>query len=188
MMRPDCSPRILVAGIGNIFLGDDGFGCEVAARLSQRTLPTEVRVVDFGIRSFDLMYALMDEYDLTILVDAVPRGSEPGTLYVIEPDLPDLNDIDNSIPQEMLVEPHTMNPGKVLGLAKTMGGEFKRILLVGCEPATLGPAEGQMGLSSQVMASVDGAVELVESLIIKSLSELGQSSANMDQSQFTKKE
>lgn len=186
-MPSEVSPRILVAGIGNIFLGDDGFGCEVAARLSQRTLPAEVRVVDFGIRGFDLTYALMDGYDLTILVDAVPRGDAPGTLYVIEPDLPDLpdlNEMGNSNPQAMMVETHTMNPVKVLSLAKAMGGEFKRILLVGCEPVTLGPEEGQMGLSSLVMASIDEAVELVESLIKKSLIELCQAGANMDQSQF----
>jgi hydrogenase maturation protease len=183
-MAPEVSPRILVAGIGNIFLGDDGFGCEVVARISQRALSDEVRVVDFGIRGFDLTYALMDGYDLMILVDAVPRGGAPGTLYVIEPDL---EEIDNLNPQAMLVETHAMNPVKVLGLAKAMGGEFKRILLVGCEPATLGPEEGQMGLSSLVMASVDEAVELVESLIKKSLADLRQAGANMNQSKFTKR-
>jgi hydrogenase maturation protease len=189
VIPPENSPRILVAGIGNIFLGDDGFGCEVAARLSQRRLPAEARVVDFGIRSFDLTYALMDGYDLTILVDAVPRGGTPGTLYVIEPDL---EEIDNPnpqamLPQAMLVDTHTMNPVKVLSLARAMGGEFKRILLVGCEPATLGPEEGQMGLSSLVMASVDEAVELVESLIKKSLADLPQAGAHMNQSQFLKR-
>ncbi|MGH7848434.1 MAG: hydrogenase maturation protease, partial [Candidatus Binatia bacterium] len=73
--------KILVAGIGNIFLGDDGFGVEVARELAKRKLPESVRVVDFGIRGFDLAYALLDGYDLTILVDAAPRGGLPGTLY-----------------------------------------------------------------------------------------------------------
>lgn len=165
MTRP-ILPRVLVAGIGNIFLGDDGFGCEVVARLLQRTLPGEVRVVDFGIRGFDLAYALMDGYDVTILVDAVPRGGQPGTLYVIEPDLDELNQLDV---QAMTQETHAMNPIRVLSLAKTLGAEFKQILLVGCEPATFGPEEGQMGLSNQVLASVDEAVTLVERLIKQSL-------------------
>src|ERR1051325_7107702 len=84
-------PSLLVAGIGNIFMGDDAFGCEVARRLSARTLPAGVRVVDFGIRGFDLAYAIMDGPDVTVLVDATPRGGAPGTVYTIEPDLNDLN-------------------------------------------------------------------------------------------------
>ncbi len=81
--------RILIAGIGNIFLGDDAFGVEVVRRLSRsaRKLPDEVRIVDFGIRGFDLAYALMEGYEVAILVDATPRGGVPGTLYTIEPDL-----------------------------------------------------------------------------------------------------
>jgi hydrogenase maturation protease len=163
--------RILVAGIGNIFLGDDGFGCEVLRRLMGRTLPESVRAVDFGIRGFDLAYALMDGYDVTIFVDATPRGGEPGTLYTIEPDL---NELDNLDVQGMMVETHGMNPMKVLAMVKAMGGEFKRILLVGCEPATFGPEEGQMGLSDPVEAAVNEAVGMVESLVTKILSEQGE--------------
>lgn len=159
-------PRILIAGIGNIFMADDAFGCEVARRLSARALPEEVRVVDFGIRGFDLAYALMDGYDVTIFVDATPRGGEPGTVYTIEPDLSELDDMDTQGPA---VEPHGMNPLKVLGMVKAMGGGFKRILLVGCEPETLGPEEGQMGLSAPVEAAVDEAVKVVESLVAKLL-------------------
>jgi hydrogenase maturation protease len=154
--------RILIAGIGNIFLGDDGFGCEVLKRLMGRTWPESVRVVDFGIRGFDLAYALMDGYDVTILVDATPRGGTPGTLYTIEPDL---NELDNLDPQGMMVETHGMNPMKVLAMVKAMGGEFKRLLLVGCEPQTFGPEEGQMELSEPVSAAVDEAVKIVESLV-----------------------
>ncbi len=80
-------PNILVAGIGNIFLGDDGFGVEVIRRLSSREFPAEVRVEDFGIRGYDLAYALLDGPDVTILVDAAARGGAPGTIYVIEPDV-----------------------------------------------------------------------------------------------------
>lgn len=162
--------RILIAGIGNIFLGDDGFGCEVLRRLSERTLPSSVRVVDFGIRGFDLAYALMDGYDVTVFVDATPRGGTPGTLYTIEPDL---NELDNLEPQAMMVETHGMNPMKVLGMVKAMGGEFKRILLVGCEPQTFGPEEGQMGLSEPVEAAVAEAVNIVESLVGKILDSHG---------------
>ena len=162
------APRILIAGIGNIFLGDDAFGVEVARRLGASNLPANVKVIDFGIRGYDLAYALLDKdkYDATILVDACPRGETAGTLYVIEPDLSNLND---SSPEEQqgAVEAHSMNPLNVLRLAVSMGGPLKRILLLGCEPATLGPEEGQMGLSETVEAVIDDAVKLVESLVRK---------------------
>jgi len=157
-------PSILVAGIGNIFLGDDAFGCEVIRRLSGRSWPDNVRVVDFGIRGFDLAYALLDGYDVTIFVDATPRGHEPGTLYTIEPEVDEIESLDA---QGAMVETHGMNPVKVLSMVKSMGGEFKKILLVGCEPATFGPEEGQMGLSQPVEASVDQAVSLVADLVDK---------------------
>jgi hydrogenase maturation protease len=161
-------PRILVAGIGNIFLGDDAFGSEVARRLGARALPDEVRVVDFGIRGFDLTYALLDGYEVTIFVDATPRGAAPGTLYTIEPDL---SELDERNPQQLAIEPHGMNPLKVLGMVKSMGGEFKRILLVGCEPAPLESEEGRMGLSEPVEAAVDEAIEMIESLVARILEE-----------------
>jgi hydrogenase maturation protease len=161
-------PHILVAGIGNIFLGDDAFGSEVARRLMARGLPDEVRVVDFGIRGFDLAYALLDGYEVTIFIDATPRGGEPGTLYTIEPDL---NELDSLDAEGQVVETHGMNPLKVLGMVKSMGGAFKRILLVGCEPAPLESEDGQMGLSEPVQAAVEEAVVLVESLVVKILEE-----------------
>jgi hydrogenase maturation protease len=153
-------PKILVAGIGNIFLGDDAFGVEVVRRLATRNLPDTVRLTDFGIRGFDLAYALQDGYETTILVDACPRGEPAGTLYVIEPDL-------KAAEGEELeqVEAHAMNPDSVLRMARAMNIEVKNLLLVGCEPETLGGDEGQMGLSATVEASVDEAVKLVESLI-----------------------
>jgi hydrogenase maturation protease len=160
--------RILIAGIGNIFLGDDAFGSEVARRLALRELPSEVLVIDFGIRGFDLAYALMDGYEVTILVDATPRGGAPGTLYTIEPDLKELDEIDA---QGMMVETHGMNPLKVLSMVKSMGGEFKRILLVGCEPAPLESEDGYMGLSAPVAAAVEEAVTVVSSLVTKILEE-----------------
>jgi hydrogenase maturation protease len=155
--------RILVAGIGNVFLGDDGFGVEVAQRLAACSLPDDVRVVDFGIRGFDLAYALMEGYDTSILVDAMQRGQEPGTLCVIEPDL---NNLDSQ--GEQLVDTHAMHPLRVLQLVKALGGSPGRVLVVGCEPMWLTPEEDgnwQMGLSAPVEAAVDEAAKLVESLV-----------------------
>lgn len=155
------TPTILIAGIGNIFLGDDAFGSEVARRLALRSWPGGVRAVDFGIRGLDLAYALLDGNDLTILVDAAPRGDVPGTLYVIEPDLSGLDQSQN----ETLLDAHTLDPLKILGLARVMGGGWKRLLLVGCEPADLGGEEGRLGLSDAVRLAVDGAVRLVARLV-----------------------
>ena len=161
-LKPAQRPRILVAGIGNIFLGDDAFGVEVARRMAGLELPASVRVADFGIRGFDLAYALQDGYETTILVDACPHGEAPGTLYVIAPDLKALGGPDAA---PATVEAHAMNPMNVLRMAKAMNIEVKNVLLVGCEPETLGGEEGQMGLSAPVEAAVDEAVKLVESLV-----------------------
>jgi hydrogenase maturation protease len=154
--------HILIAGIGNIFLGDDGFGVEVAKRLAGRSYPAGVRVVDFGIRGFDLAYALMDGPEVTILVDACPRGGAPGTIYVIEPDL---KEPDSATGQFAFVEGHSMNPMNVLRVATSMGGKLKRVLLVGCEPESLGGDEGHMGLSAPVESAVDEAVATIERLV-----------------------
>jgi hydrogenase maturation protease len=159
-------PRILIAGVGNIFLGDDGFGSDVARRLARRALPDETRVIDFGVRGFDLAYALLDGYDVTILIDAMPRGGAPGTLYAIEPDLNELNDM---AAEAALPEAHALDPLRILALARSMGGELKRLLLLGCEPLTLGPEGGQMGLSEPVMAAADEAVKMIESLVAEIL-------------------
>ncbi|MBS1795550.1 MAG: hydrogenase maturation protease [Acidobacteria bacterium] len=154
-------PRILIACIGNIFLGDDGFGCAVARELQRRVLPENARVVDYGIRSLDLVYGLLDGGDATIFVDAVPRGAAPGTVYVIEPDAGDLEN------GEAALDGHTMNPLHVLRTARAMGAELKNLTLVGCEPETLGGDEGSMELSEPVRAAVATAAGLVESLVEK---------------------
>jgi hydrogenase maturation protease len=155
-------PRILVAGIGNIFFGDDAFGVEVAQRLARQALPGNVRVVDFGIRGFDLACALVDGADVTILVDACPRGAAPGTIHVIEPDLQALDPGDGAAAG---VEPHGLNPINVLRLARSMDGRLGRTLLVGCEPETLGGEDGHIGLSERVGAAVDEAIHVIESLV-----------------------
>ncbi len=159
--------RILVAGVGNIFFGDDAFGCEVAQQLAQRPLPDGVRVIDFGIRSYDLAYAIMDGYDATILVDASPQGSAPGTVYLIEPDLKMLDDL----PDEA-VNAHSMNPVRVLQLVRSLGGKPGWLRVVGCEPAVLDSEDGAMGLSETVQAAVITAIEMIESLIHEILQEV----------------
>jgi hydrogenase maturation protease len=157
------SPRILIACVGNIFLGDDGFGVEVAQRLLARPLPEGVRVVDFGIRGFDLTFALLEDQDVVILVDAAPRGEPAGTLYVIEPELGKPGEPE---PGELLIDPHSMDPGKVLRLATALGGRTKRVLLVGCEPGPIDDDEDfAPGLSEPVQLAVDGALNLIESLV-----------------------
>jgi hydrogenase maturation protease len=161
-------PRILVAGIGNIFLGDDGFGVEVVRQLSRSNLPATVRVADFGIRGLDLAYALQDGYETTILVDAFPHGQAPGTVSVVEPDL---NAPAASLGVGDFIEPHAMNPMNVLRMATAMHGKLKRILLVGCEPATFGGEDGGIGLSPVIEAAVRGAVTVVENLVRETLDE-----------------
>ncbi len=148
---------ILIAGIGNIFLGDDAFGVEVARRLAGRAWPEGVRAIDFGIRGFDLAFALLDGVDLTIFVDATPRGGTPGTLYLIEPDTKNITaDLDA----------HSMNPMAVLQMVKSMGGECGRLLVVGCEP---GSCEERMGLSAPVEEAVDRAAAMVDALVSKEM-------------------
>jgi hydrogenase maturation protease len=165
-------PRILVAGIGNIFLGDDAFGVEVIRRMAGLKLPKSVRVADYGIRGFDLAYALQDGYETTILVDACPHGEAPGTLYVIEPEV----DAEARAEAPPALEAHAMNPMTVLRTARAMNIEVKKVLLVGCEPGTLGGEEGQMGLSAPVEAAVDEAVKLIESLVRQILEPEGSES------------
>ncbi len=148
----------MVAGIGNIFLGDDAFGVELARRLIAEALPEGVQVTDYGIRGMHLAYDLMDMVpDTTILLDAVSRGGEPGTIYVLEIGHGDVPDIEPSA-----VDAHGMTPDAVLALLENLGGRAGRTLLVGCEPAN---TEEGIGLSTTVTAAVDRAVEVVLDLL-----------------------
>ena len=167
--------NILVAGIGNIFLGDDGFGVEVAQQLVTRQLPEGVRVVDFGIRGFDLAYALLDAPDATILVDAMPRGDPAGTVYVLEPDLETASDPTEAPDHgQGAFQGHSMTPASVFALVRTLGGSPGNVTVVGCEPQTFGPEnEGQMGLSEPVAAAVPEAVAVVERLLAQLLATAG---------------
>ena len=160
-------PSILIAGIGNIFLGDDAFGVEVVRRLSQIELSSNVHVVDFGIRGLDLAYALQDGYETVILVDAIQHGDPPGTTSIIEPLL---NEETPNQPLNPVVDVHGMDPVCVLRLAASLGTSPKKILLIGCEPQSLGGEEGSMGLSDPVEIAVDETVRRIESLIPKLLS------------------
>ncbi|MBE3558818.1 MAG: hydrogenase maturation protease [Ktedonobacteraceae bacterium] len=161
--------RILVACIGNIFLGDDAFGVEMARLLKQRAYPADVEVVDFGIRGMDLAYALLDDYDTLILVDAVARGNAPGTLYLIEPDQAGFNPAQGAEAGRAALDAHSMDPARVLAFARTLGAKPIHTLLVGCEPTPFAEdtdyAEMQMGLSTPVQAALDEAVKMVDSLI-----------------------
>lgn len=151
--------RVLVAGIGNIFMADDAFGVEVARRLAVRELPRGVEVKDFGIRGMDLVYALGEGYDAVVLVDAVPRGEPPGTLFVVEPEIDEA---------EVGLDGHGMDPVKVLGLARQLGAVPERVLVVGCEPQVVmtGDEDELRGeLSEPVRACLDAAVQLVESVV-----------------------
>jgi hydrogenase maturation protease len=151
--------KTLVAGIGNIFLRDDGFGVAVAERLRQERLGEGVRVVDIGIRARDLAYALIDGgYDSAVLVDAVARGDPPGTVYLIEPEVVRETGREAAV----LADGHAMHPDAVLALVRHLGGAPPRMFIVGCEPADLG--EG-IGLSLPVAAAVDEAVALVRRLV-----------------------
>jgi hydrogenase maturation protease len=162
--------KILVAGIGNIFQGDDAFGCEVVKILADRALPDDVTLFDYGIRGLDLTYALMGNPDLVILIDATPQGCTPGTLYTIEPELDDRTA--GRITKNEALDAHGMNPAQVLRTARAMGARPGRILLVGCEPGDLGGEEGWMGLTPPVAAALNGAADMVESLIRRARTEV----------------
>jgi hydrogenase maturation protease len=160
-------PRILVAGIGNVFLGDDGFGVAVARRLARRELPAGVEVADFGIRGMDLAYALQADYDAVVFVDTAPRGEQPGTISVIDPELNE---------DEVVIDTHGMDPVRVLGLARALGRVPSRVVVVACEPERIVHGEHDEDLvgelSLPVRAAVDEAVPVVESLVTELTAEL----------------
>jgi hydrogenase maturation protease len=161
------APRMLVAGIGNIFLGDDGFGVAVARRLQRQQLPEGVEVADFGIRGIDLAYALQAEYDAVVFVDAAPRGEAPGTISVIEPEFD---------PGEVAIDTHGMDPVRVLAHARALGRVPDRVLVVACEPERVVHGEHDEDLvgelSPTIRAAVENAVLVIESLVTELMAEL----------------
>jgi hydrogenase maturation protease len=169
------SLKILIAGVGNIFLGDDAFGVETARALFKRTLPEGVTVVDYGIRGFDLAYALLDVWDAVILVDALRRDGTPGTLYLIEPDLDSMR---NPASTDMTMNPHGMDPVHVIQLAFSIGDIRAKMYLLGCEPKDFGDElEGRMGLSDVVQTAVGDAVSIIENLCERMLATVGACTA-----------
>ena len=157
-VEPVSGKRVLVAGIGNIFLGDDGFGCAVAQALADTPLPDGVEVRDFGVRGLDLAYELAG-HDAVVLIDALPLDDEPGTLAVIEPQLDD---------QAAEIETHGMDPVRVLRLARELGSLPERTLVVGCRPLNVADPDGDevlVELSPPVQAAVGTAAEVVRSLV-----------------------
>lgn len=152
--------KILIAGLGNIFHGDEGFGCEVIHELIFRNLPEDVSLVDFGIRRYDLARALTDGYAAAILVGATPRNASPGTVFLTEPDLHR-----PGRPEPSAIDPSAMNPATVLPVAQSLGTIFGKIYLVDCEPAVLENDSDEIGLSLPVRRAVRPAVEMIESLV-----------------------
>jgi hydrogenase maturation protease len=162
---------LLMAGLGNIFKGDDAFGVEVVKRLGRRPWPAGVDVVDFGINGIDLTYALLDDYDRAVLIDTLHRDGAPGALYVIEPESPE----EDTQPADLTLTPHALDPAQVLRMVHALGGRCREIVLIGCEPADFGDElEGKMGLSAPVAAAVDEAAGLAESLVAELTGDVGQ--------------
>jgi hydrogenase maturation protease len=158
--------RVLVAGVGNIFLGDDGFGVEVARRLASAEMPDWVRVADYGTSGMHLAYDLADGYTTTILIDAAPRGGPPGTLTVLEVEREHRPELaataGGALEGSRMFDAHGMQPDVVFGVLDMLGAEAGRILVVGCEPASL---DHGIGLSEPVAAAVDEAVRMVKTLV-----------------------
>ncbi len=169
-MTETATPAILVACVGNIFKSDDGFGSEVAAVLAHADLPDEVRVVDYGIRSVHLVYELLNGYDVLVLVDTVAQqDGPPGSLYEIEPDLgPRTSDPSDPLPEVML-DAHDLTPGGVMELVPVLGGSVDRILVVGCQPASL---DDGIGLTEPVQAAVRPAAAMVVEVVRREVDSL----------------
>jgi hydrogenase maturation protease len=160
---------VLIAGLGNIFNGDDGFGVEVATALLRKTWPDGVEVADFGIRGVHLAYQLLDGYELVVIVDAVSRGGEPGSIYVLEHRADDLRAVNRT--DEPMIDAHDLGPDGVLALVPALGGTLGRVVIVGCEPETIAPG---VGLSASVAGSVETAVGLVGEIVAEFVAEFVQ--------------
>ena len=152
--------RILVAGMGNVSAGDDAFGVEVVRLLGYRPLPPQVTVANFGLRTYDLAFAILEGYEATILVDAMARGEKPGTVSLIEPDLHEAGRYDDGFG-----EGYNLSPQRVLEILRLFGGQSGRVYIIGCEPELRESREGQTGLSQAVRDAVPQAIELIEKVI-----------------------
>jgi hydrogenase maturation protease len=157
----DGHPHTLIACIGNIFLGDDGFGSEVASVLRAHALPVGVKLMDYGIRGFDLAYALLEPYEAVIFVDVVKRGGATGRIYVLQP-------ADDARNEPATPDPHTMDPIHLMSMARSLGEISADIYIVGCEPGDFGDEfDGRMGLSEAVSKAVPQAVQTVMDVVAR---------------------
>lgn len=156
--------RTLIACVGNIFLGDDGFGVEVARRMAGTALPADVELLDVGIRGIHLAYQLLDGYDLLVVVDAAPRGREPGTVSLLEVDQAEVADAAPAVAEgdAPLLDVHGLEPGAILSMLSSLGGQVRRVLVLACEPESV--TEG-IGLSSVVQAAVPHAIAVLAGLV-----------------------
>jgi hydrogenase maturation protease len=162
-MTPEFEKQILVAGVGNAWLSDDAFGGECARRLEARGVPSGVTVMDFGTGGLDLAYEIMRGYDALILLDASRQGGEPGTLYVIEPEL---SEFENGIEDGDAINPHGMTPAEVLRFVNTIGGFSGKVVVIGCEPGEV----DEVGIT--LTPAVEGAVERALSIVGETIDEL----------------
>jgi hydrogenase maturation protease len=158
--KPSQKKRVMIAGVGNIFMKDDGFGVEVVKRMMNKEFPEGVELRDFGTGGLKLAYDLMKGYDCLILLDASRRGGNPGTLYVIEPNE---REFQSTIEEGDSIDPHGSDPVTVLRFVKAFGSWPGKVMIVACEPTSTDDFE--IGLSSPVRASVDKAVEFVDEII-----------------------
>ncbi len=156
--------RMLIAGVGNVFLSDDAFGVEVVRQMAGTPLPAGVELVDFGIRGVHLAYQLLEGYDVLVLIDASPRGRLPGTVSLLEVDQAELDDVAAAVSggQAPLVDAHGLEPGAILKMLGSLGGAVAKVLVVACEPESVD--EG-IGLSEPVHAALPPAVALVEKVM-----------------------
>jgi hydrogenase maturation protease len=153
---PEFEKQILVAGVGNAWLQDDAFGGECARRLEAQGVPPGVTVMDFGTGGLDLAYEVMRGYDALVLIDASRQGGEPGTLYVIEPEL---SDLEGAIEDGEVINPHGMDPATMLRFVNAIGGFSGKVVVIGCEPGEVDDVG--IGLTPPVAEAVDGALQLV---------------------------
>ena len=159
-------PKILVAGIGNVLLGDDGFGVAVIQQLARATMPNGVTLMEIGMRGLDLTYALLGDYDAAILIDAAQRGAAPGSIYVMDPEQTDRHSSDDVTNPAGVLDAHAMEPEKVLAFVRESGSALRAMRVVGCEPLTFGSdARPASGLSKPVQAAVPIAERQVLALI-----------------------
>ncbi len=157
--------KVLVAGLGNELRGDDGFGVAVARLLDDRDLGAEVTVREFGIGGIHLVQELLNGYDALLVVDAVNRGSEPGTIHLLEPEVPEIASLPVEERRDFLADLHWADPGRALMLARALGALPERVLVLGCQPQDLDDLS--LVLSPTVARSLPTALRAIEQAVAR---------------------